>query len=514
MSRRGRLAALALAAVLSLAPALGAAAPAAAAGGTRYVPVNGAGSTWSQNAFAQWQRAEAARGIVLNYAGTGSTDGRQEFIAGLTDFALTEIPFQRHPAGGSAPEDPTRGYAYVPVVGGGTALMYHLTSGGRRITNLRLSSKTIAEIFTGVITRWDDPQIRADNPGITLPDELITPVVRADPAGTTAQFTAWLAAAQTALWQSYCDKTGLAEPCGAVQSYPITPGIRAQAGSLGVSQYVAQSYGEGSIGYVQASYAQLAGYPVAAVLNAAGYYVAPTAGAVAVALGKDRIDDSRASPGYLTGQLSGVYADPDPRAYPISSYSYLIVPTTTADGFTRAKGATLAAFFGYALCQGQASVAALGYSPLPAGLVRAGLAQLQRIPGARRDAVSLAGCGNPAYSASGADALAAAAPPPRACARQGPRQCGASGTAAPPAARPAAPRARSAAGSTAAASGPAAPQPVTLTVPATRGWTRSQTTMALVLGLLLAALLGPLAVAAARRRRRRGSPVTTGNPLR
>lgn len=480
-----------LVAVLWAAPA------ASASAGGGYVPVNGAGSTWSQNALDQWRRDVAGQGILINYAGTGSTEGRDEFIAGQADFAVSEIPFQAHPGGGAPPERPGRGYAYVPAVAGGTALMYHLTFRGRLITNLRLSGQAIAEIFTGVIRRWDDPQIEADNPGLSLPDELITPVVRADSAGTTAQFTGWLDDAQQTLWRSYCHRVGLAEPCGAVSTYPITAGMRAQSGSLGVADYVAQAYGQGSIGYVETSYARQAGYPVAAVLNTAGYYVTPTAQAVAVALLRARINTDRASPGYLTEQLDGVYADPDPRAYPISSYSYLIVPTTTADGFTDAKGATLAAFGAYALCQGQDDVAALGYSPLPVNLVSAGLAQLDRIPGARNAPVSLASCHNPTFSASGVNTLARTAPAPPSCARLGTLQCGAPGPARP------------AAGPTTGAfvpgqtGAPDAFEPAPVTVPAGDSWTGTQTTMAVLFAVLLTVLLGPLALTAAVRRRGR-----------
>jgi len=505
-----------LAVIAMVSPAAARPAPAAALTASRagYVPVNGAGSTWSQNALDLWRQEVASQGILINYAGTGSTDGREEFIAGLTDFAISEIPFQEHPADGSAPEDPTRGYAYLPIVAGGTALMYHLTVNGRRIDNLRLSSATITKIFTGVITRWNAPQIQADNPGLTLPDEAITPVVRADSAGTTYQFTAWMAATQAALWQDYCSRVGLAQPCGAVQTYPIITGMRAQDGSLGVSDYVAQAYGEGSIGYVETSYAQLVGFPVADVLNADGYYVAPSAQAVAVALLKAQINNNPASPDYLTEQLAGVYADPDPRAYPISSYSYLIVPTTTAAGFTGAKGATLAAFGDFAVCQGQDNVAALGYSPLPENLVRAGLAQLDRIPGARRQSSSLSGCRNPTFSPSGYNTLAATAPQPPACAQQGPLQCGTTGSVLRAGATSGGTGGQ---GSSAAAGGAAGPPgdvagqagvqsavtPQPLTVPATQGWTGTQTTMVVLFAVLLSALLGPLGVTVARRRARR-----------
>src|ERR1035441_10349078 len=124
---------------------VGTAGPAAA---DSYVPVSGAGSTWSQNAVDQWRRDVQQYGMRINYAGTGSSDGRRQFLNGTVDFAASDIPFQFHPEDGSPPENPAPGsYAYIPVTAGGTVFMYNLTINGQRVTNLRLSGDSITRTY-------------------------------------------------------------------------------------------------------------------------------------------------------------------------------------------------------------------------------------------------------------------------------------------------------------------------------------------------------------------------------
>ena len=87
-----------------------------------------------------------------------------------------------------------RSFQYLPDVAGGTALMYNIKdASGHPINNLRLSATTIAKIFTGKITNWQNPAIEADNPGIRFPNEHLTPVIRSDGSGTTAKLAAYLA---------------------------------------------------------------------------------------------------------------------------------------------------------------------------------------------------------------------------------------------------------------------------------------------------------------------------------
>lgn len=413
-----------LGAVLTALAALLAGPLAAPAAAESYTPIAGAGSTWAENAVDEWRRAVNQYGMRISYAGTGSSDGRRQFLSGTVDFAVSDIPFQTHPTDGSAAERPASGsYAYMPIVAGGTVFMYHLTVNGKRVTNLRLSGDVVTRIFTGAVKTWDDPVIKADNPGLQLPHRTIVPVVRSDGSGSTAQFTMWMANQHKALWQAYCARVGRSGACGQTSYYPTVSGMIAQSGDLGVAGYVAQNYGEGAIGYVNYSYALNAHYPVAKVLNHAGYYTEPTPQNVAVSLLKAKINTDRSSADYLTQQLDGVYNDSDRRNYPLSSYSYMILPLKVQGTFTKDKGKTLGAFSYYFMCQGQQQAPSLGYSPLPINLVKAGFDQIRRIPGVQTQNVNIKGCNNPTFTADGRNKLAETAPYPSACDKQGVTAC-------------------------------------------------------------------------------------------
>ncbi|MEU3521017.1 phosphate ABC transporter substrate-binding protein PstS [Streptomyces sp. NPDC006654] len=389
-----------------------------------YTPIAGAGSTWAENAVDEWRRAVNQYGMRISYAGTGSSDGRRQFLSGTVDFAVSDIPFQTNPTDGSAAERPAAGsYAYMPIVAGGTVFMYHLTVNGQRVTNLRLSGDVVTKIFTGAVTFWDDPVIKADNPGLQLPHRTIVPVVRSDGSGSTAQFTMWMANQHRALWNAYCAKVGRSGACGQTSYYPTVSGMIAQSGDLGVAGYVAQNYGEGAIGYVNYSYAINARYPVAKILNHAGYYTEPTPSNVAVSLLKAKINTNKNSADYLTQQLDGVYNDTDRRNYPLSSYSYMILPLKVQGTFTKDKGKTLGAFSYYFMCQGQQQAPKLGYSPLPINLVQAGFDQIRRIPGVQTQNINIKNCNNPTFTTTGQNKLAQTAPYPAACDKKGAAPC-------------------------------------------------------------------------------------------
>ncbi|WP_323749459.1 phosphate ABC transporter substrate-binding protein PstS [Curtobacterium sp. VKM Ac-1393] len=433
-TRRTRLMGAVLAAAalaLSILPAT------AATAGESYVPISGAGSSWSSVAIQQWAVNVQQYGMKVRYASTGSSDGRNQFKAGTVDFAVSEIPYGIKD-GGVTDVPPTVGYAYMPIVAGGTSFMYNLSSGGKQITNLRLSGPVLAGIFTGTITSWDDPKIKADNPGLELPKRRVVPVVRSDGSGSTAQFTTWMSKKYPSQWNAYCKQAGRPLPCGITSNYPTVAGkgFIAQPNSQGVSGYVAQKANVGTITYVEYSYALKTGYPVAKVLNKAGYYVEPTASNVAVGLLGAKINQDKKSSSYLTQILDGVYDNPDARTYPLSSYSYMVVPTTTDASLTPAKGKTLGAFDYYFLCEGQQQAEVLGYSPLPINLVQAGLDQVRRIPGVEAKNIDIRKCNNPTFSADGKNTLAVKAPQPPACDKLGATQCntgtgGAKGTTTP-----------------------------------------------------------------------------------
>jgi phosphate ABC transporter phosphate-binding protein len=411
-----------LAAATALALVLAGQLPAAAAA---YVPINGAGSTWSENAIRQWASNVEQYGMRINYDGTGSTNGRNQFASGLTDFGVSEIPYGKDD-GAATEARPKFPFAYMPIVAGGTAFMYNLKIGANRVTNLRLSGDTLAKIFTNVITVWNDPAIKADNPGLALPARKIVPVVRSDGSGTTAQFTTWMSNRYPAIWNAYCAKAGRKTPCGITSLYPVIPGsaTTAQSGSQSVAGYVAQDGSQGAITYVEYSYALYAHFPVAKIRNASDYYIEPTAQSVAVALLAAKINTNKSSPDYLTQDLRGVYVNQDKRTYPLSSYSYLLIPVDQENTrFKAAKGKTLGDFSYYFLCEGQQQADKLGYSPLPINLVQAGLDQVRRIPGVDAQTVNIKKCNNPTFSSDGSNTLAKNAPMPKDCDKVGSAQC-------------------------------------------------------------------------------------------
>lgn len=342
--------------------------------------INGNGSSWAGNALADWVAAVKAQGVTVDYTPDGSSSGRKNFAQGLSDFAVSEIPYTGDT---SDPQDtlkPTFSYAMLPVVAGGTSFMYNLPIGGKRYTDLKLSQAALAKIFSGQITRWNDPLIKKTNPTAALPDQRITVVVRSDGSGATAQFTLWMLREFPRDYAALCAKTGC-NPKSATSYFPYQglSNFTAQSQSNGVTTYTANT--PYTINYDEYSYPLGVNFPVAQVQNAAGFFTIPTDNAVAVALTQAKINQDKGSANYLSQDLSKVYAYKDPRTYPISAYSYLIVPTETRGNFTKEKGATLAYFGAFSACEGQRTMGALGYSPLPMNLVLAGMDQLERIPG-------------------------------------------------------------------------------------------------------------------------------------
>ncbi len=406
-----------------------------------FVPLNGDGSSWAEPAIDQWGEDVRGRGIVVNFSGDGSAAGRSNYTLNQADFAASDIPFlsQGDPFGGSR-ENPTLAYSYVPIVAGGTAFMYNLVVGGRKITNLRLSGDTLTKIFTGQIKNWNDPRIAHDY-GAPLPSQPITVVTRSDGSGATYQFTRWMSKQYSSQWNAFCAAHGGPNPCGPTEFYPGFTGSQQRGGSDQVANYISSSsYGEGAIGYDEYAYALNSNIPVVKLLNAAGYYTLPTASNVAIALQKATIDNNPASLTYLIQNLDAVYTNPDPRAYPLSSYSYLIVPRASRvingstylapPRFNNAKGATLSTWLNYVLCGAQQKAGSLGYSPLPKNLVVGGFLQTDNIPGhvATPNLAQLNGCDNPTYH-DGVNYLVRDAPQPSPCDKStAPLTCGSSST--------------------------------------------------------------------------------------
>jgi ABC-type phosphate transport system substrate-binding protein len=422
---RGRaVAALVIATFAALVATVSVAAPSGAAVGEEQI--QGTGSSWAANAVNQWIADVSAHGPQVIYTADGSAAGRQDFANGDSDFGVTDVQYR------GFPDVPHRDYVLVPLVAGGTAFPYHVEDGGKLVTGLRLSGATLAKIFTLQITNWADPAITRDNNGRQLPNLPITPVVHSEGTGSTLQFTTFLARQYPALWDPFSGSADRTE----YFPYVGHAGFVAQNGSAGVMNYVTSPAANGAIGYDEYSYPKNIDYPVAKIANAAGYYTLPTDGNVAVALTQAQIDttDVNDPNKYLTEVLDNVYTNPDPRTYPLSSYSYAIIPTakTGQNSFEPSRPETidtgqrqsLVDFLGYAVCAGQRSMGKIGYAPLPKNLVQAAFDQLAKLkaadPAVDDSALSLSTCANPTITGGG---LAATAPQPPACDKDGQGPC-------------------------------------------------------------------------------------------
>ncbi len=419
---RARVTAVAGAGAAVALASLGLAAAPWPAGAASYVAISGSGSSWASVAIDQWAQDVRPNGIVVNYNPDGSASGRGDYMANQDEFAGSDPPFRNglDKLGGTGAEHPSQGYSYIPDTAGGTALIYHITVGGKLITNLRLDPKTIFEIFTGQITNWDNKRITH------IYGVPITPVVRSDGSGATFFLTRWMEHLDPSLWNSFCQRVhpGIKLPCPQTEFYPPNFGnAKAENGSTNVANYITSSYGNGAIGYDEYAYALNSHYPVVQVLNPDNYFVGPTPQNVAVALTQAIINGNQGSPNFLQQDLHKLYGFRDPRNYPISSYSYLIVPregTQPPTNFTNPKGATLSTWINFMLCGGQHQMAQLGYSPLPKNLVQGGLIQNAKIPGhvAVPPINHLTNCNNPTMQ-NGHNILLATAPFPSPCQKLG-----------------------------------------------------------------------------------------------
>jgi phosphate transport system substrate-binding protein len=431
MSRRRM--AIVLAAMMTLPSVLSllSAAPASASSHPLAL-IDGSGSSWASNAVDKWISNVNQSGIQVVYTADGSATGRQDFALHTTDFAVSDIGYQgQNPVTGTD-DISNRPYAYLPIVAGGTSFPYNLVVAGKRITNLRLSGATLAKIFTNQITNWDDPAITADNNKRQLPSLPITTVVHSEGSGTTAFFSRYLNFEFPSLWKSFNN-----EQAGMTEYWPRQGSNQvAQDGSSQVMNYIESRAANGSIGIDEYSYPKAAGLPVVQMENAAGYYVLPSEYNDAVALTQARINMDKSSPDYLLQNLDNVYGYTDPRTYPLSSYSYAIMPTSATDprmtvsaGTFPSKWQTLADFLAYSICDGQQYIGSVGYSALPVNLVEASFQQIQKIKAAAHavsiNKLNILNCHNPTFEPGhpNQNFLAKIAPQPPLCDKTGHGPC-------------------------------------------------------------------------------------------
>jgi phosphate transport system substrate-binding protein len=233
---------------------------------------------------------------------------------------------------------------HLPVTAGGIAVAYNLPS----VKSLQLSPVTLAGIFQGTLKKWDAPEIKADNPGVTLPSTAITAVHREDSSGTTMVFSSFLSKTAAAAWKLGADKE---------LTWPAS--IQGAKGSDGVTQAVAAA--EGGITYVEKSFVDAnSSLAAAKVKNSGGTYAALTSGNVSAALaGASTAANNNDIK--VTIDVTKVTGD----AYPITAVSYEIV---CSKGKDPKKTALLKSFLTYAVGAGQSSADSVGYAPLPSSL--------------------------------------------------------------------------------------------------------------------------------------------------
>ena len=304
---------------------------------TNAAPVNitGAGSSFDYPAFTKWFEAYAKvdSGVQFNYQSIGSSGGIKNLTSQTVDFGASDAPMTDTNMA-AAPGK----ILHVPIVAGGVAIIYNLPGDPK----LKLDGATLAGIYLGNITKWNDPKIAALNPGISLPDLAIVPVHRADGSGTSFIFTDYLSSVNPA----WADSVGKASQV----KWPAGIGLAAK-GSEGVSGQVKQV--SGGIGYAELAYAKQNKILYADVKNSSGNFISPAPDSVSAALATAKIPDDF--------RFSMVNA-PGEKAYPIAGASWVLVyqKQKNAD-----QGAKLVAFLKWAVTDGQKLSSALDYAPLP-----------------------------------------------------------------------------------------------------------------------------------------------------
>ena len=298
--------------------------------------INGAGATFPNPIYSKWfsEYSQQHSNVHINYQPIGSGGGIRQVTDGTVDFGASDVTMTDEQLAQAKVK-----VVALPTVLGAVVPVYNLPGVNKP---LNFSGDVIADIYLGKIAKWNDPRIAKDNPGVSLPDKAILPVYRSDGSGTTFIFTDFLAKVSPD-WNS---KVGR----GASIKWPTGIG---QKGNEGIAGMVRQA--PNSIGYVELIYAIQNKMEFGAVRNSAGKFVqASTAGVTAAAAGaaKNMPPDYRIS----------ITNAPGPDSYPISSFTWLLIPTHSADP---AKAKVLAEFMGWMLDHGQAEAAALTYAPLP-----------------------------------------------------------------------------------------------------------------------------------------------------
>lgn len=300
------------------------------------------GSTFQQTLEQQWASSfhNKCSTAQVTYSGTGSSAGIQQFTTGKVEFAGSDVTMTSEQ---QAQADQACGSTALtlPITAGGIAVMYNLPG----VTGLQLSAPTVAGIFMGKITKWDDPQIASDNPKLHLPSTPISTFHRADGSGTTAVLSGFLSAVAPQVWKLGSNTT-LTWPSG-----------QGATGSSGVAQGVKST--NGGITYAEVTYAKQDGLSVAAIKGAHGGYVTISAASVSKSINSGFVVTGSGS------DLAGKLDFGKMTGYPLSTVSYVLVCSTYQSAGT---GTLVRNYLAYAAGTGQTQANALGYAPLPNAL--------------------------------------------------------------------------------------------------------------------------------------------------
>jgi phosphate transport system substrate-binding protein len=317
------------------------------------VVINGAGATFPYPLYSKWfsEYRKVDPAAEINYQSIGSGGGIRQFLDGTIDFGATDAPM--------TPEQKAKAKGpvfHVPTALGAVVVTYNLAGVAEP---LRLAPETLASIFLGKITQWNDPRLTALNPGVSLPAQPIALIHRSDASGTTAIFSEYLGQVSSE-WR---ETVGV----GPALKWPAGLGGKGNEGVTGLVRTT-----PGALGYVELVYARTNGLPMASLRNRAGRFVSPSeqslkaAAEKAVArLGSNPVDELVVSIVDSEGQ----------EAYPIASFTYLLV----SGKMSGAKGKTLVAFLGWALGDGQKLAPPLHYAPLPEALIARVEARVRQI---------------------------------------------------------------------------------------------------------------------------------------
>ncbi|HLY93959.1 MAG TPA: phosphate ABC transporter substrate-binding protein PstS [Gaiellaceae bacterium] len=327
-----RISAVAAAAALLAATAVGTAGASRAS--HHATTISGAGSTFVSPLVAQWVAGiGAAYGYELQYSPIGSGGGIAAIQGRTVDFGASDAPLT------SDQFAACNGCLQIPWALGGTAVMYNEPS----VPNLlHMDGPTLAKIFMGQITTWNDPAIKKLNPKVSLPSDKITIAHRSDNSGTTYNLSDYLSSVSST-WKS---RFGTA----VAVNWPVGVGAK---GSSGVAGVVSST--QGAIGYADVAFALQAHLKYFAMKNRSGKFTTPGTRGILAAASSDQKPDAN-------NALSIVNPPKKyPVAYPISTFTYVIVPKQTA------KAAALRKFLFWAVTKGQAAqyTARLRFVPIP-----------------------------------------------------------------------------------------------------------------------------------------------------